>query len=83
MLQLFSRHVIENPGDRFKKVSCRTLKSGWPSSDSSWQCYYMLGTTTKLSMPFQVWKEMSCLGIGLTVTEIIIKKGQKQDLINI
>ena len=29
-------------------------ESGWPSSDSSWQCYYMLGTTTKLSMPFQV-----------------------------
>ena len=27
---------------------------GWPSSDSSWQCYYMLGTTTKFSMPFQV-----------------------------
>ena len=29
-------------------------ESSWPSSDSSWQYYYMLGTTTKLSMPFQV-----------------------------
>ena len=29
-------------------------ESGWPSSDSSWQYYYILGTTTKLSMPFQV-----------------------------
>ena len=29
-------------------------ESGWPSSDSSWQCYYMLGITTKLSMLFQV-----------------------------
>ena len=29
-------------------------ESGWPSLDSSWHCYYMLGTTTKLSMPFQV-----------------------------
>ena len=55
-------------------------ESSWPSSDSSWQCYYMLGTTTKLSMP-------SCSGvvvtleifslIGLTVTEINIKKVQK------
>ena len=37
----------------------------WPSSDSSWQCYYMLGTTTKLSMPFQV------LGVVVTLSEIL------------
>ena len=29
-------------------------QSGWPLSDSSWQCYYMLGTPTKLLMQFQV-----------------------------
>ena len=74
MLQLVSRHVIENSGDRFKKVSYGAPESGWPSSDSSWQCYYMLGTTTKLSMPFQVLKEIFFLGLGLTVTEINIKK---------
>ena len=44
-------------------------------SDSSWQCYYMLGTTTKLSM-----SSFERLGLGLTVTEINIKKVQKQDL---
>ena len=38
----------------------------------------MLGTTTKLSIPFQVLKEIFFLGLGLTVTEI-----QKQDLKNI
>ena len=46
----------------------------------------MLGTTTKLSMPLQVlglWlhlEEIFFLGLGLTVTEINIKKEQKQDL---
>ena len=82
---MVSRHVIrvENSGDRFKEVSYGVPESGWPSSDSSWQCYYMLGTTTKLSMPFQVLKEIFFLGLGLTVTEINIKKVQKQDLKNI
>ena len=62
-----------------------------PSSGSSWPYFthnhYMPGTTTKLSMPFQVlllWfnntLEISFLGLGLTVTEINIKKVQKQDL---
>ena len=55
-------------------------ESGWPSLDSSSQCYYMLGTTAKLSMPFHVWKEIFFLCLGLTVTEINIKKVQKQDL---
>ena len=86
MLQPVSRHVIENSGDRFKKVSYGAPESGWPSSDSSWQCYYMLGTTTKLSMPFQVlglWlhlKEIFFLGLGLTVTEINIKKSTETRL---
>ena len=48
---LVSRHVIEKSGDRLKKASYGAPESGWPLSDSSWQCYYMLGTTTKLSMP--------------------------------
>ena len=52
VLQLVSRRVIENSGDQLKKKpSYGALESGWPLSDSSWQCYYMLRTTTKLSMP--------------------------------
>ena len=43
----------------------------------------MLGTTTKLSTPFQVLKEIFFLGLGLTVTEIKHQKVQKQDLENI
>ena len=43
----------------------------------------MLGTTAKLLMQFQVLKEIFFLGLGLTVTEINIKKLQKQDLKNI
>ena len=47
--------------------------------------YYMLETTTKLSMLFQVlvlWLHLKeiFLGLRLTVTEINIKKVQKQDL---
>ena len=48
--------------------------------------YYMPGTTTKLSTLFQVLVlsrvtlEIFFLGLGLTVTEINIKKVQKQDL---
>ena len=36
-------------------------------TDSSWQCYYMLGTATrsKLSMPFQVLGLLIFLGLGL------------------
>ena len=51
--------------------------------------YYMPGTTTKLSTPFQVLHgvvvtlEIFFLALGLTVTEINIKKVQKQDLKNI
>ena len=73
-------HVIENSGDR---LLYGAPESGWPSSDSSWQSYYILRTTTKLSIPFQVLKEIFFLGLGLTVTEINIKKVQKQDLKNI
>ena len=40
----------------------------------------MLGTTAKLSIPFQVLKEIIFFGLVLTVTEINIKKVQKQDL---
>ena len=76
-------------GDWFEKVLYGAPESGWPSSDSSWQCYYILGSTTKLSMPFQILglylylKEIFLVGLGLTVTEINIKKVQKQDLKNI
>ena len=37
-----------------QEIGFITPESGWPSSDSSWQRYYMLGTTTKLPVPFQV-----------------------------
>ena len=66
--------MIENPGDRLKKASYGAPESGWPLSDSSWQCYYMLGTTTKLSMPY--FTSFERLGL---VTEINIKKIQKQE----
>ena len=52
-LQLVSRHVIEVQEIGFKKFGTE-LRRGWPPADSSWQCYYMLGTTTKLSVLFQV-----------------------------
>ena len=45
MLQLVQSSCDRNSGDRFKKVSYGAPESGWPSSDSSWQCYYMLGTS--------------------------------------
>ena len=69
MLQLVSRHVI-----KIQKIgfSYEALESGWPSSGSSWQCYYMLGIITKLSMQFQKYS-----------SEININKVQKQDLKNI
>ena len=87
---MVSRHVIENPEIGFKKfgtelwrvVGLHQILAG----NDTHVNYYMLGTTTKLSMPFQVlvlWlhlKEMFFLGLGLTVTEINIKKVQKQDV---
>ena len=39
----------------------------------------MYGTTTKLSILFQVLKEIFFLGLGLTITEINFKKVSKQD----
>ena len=44
--------------------------------------YYMLGTTTKLSMPFQVlglWLHLKEI-LGLAVTIINIQKVQKQEI---
>ena len=52
MLQLVSHHVIEI--HMIQEIGFITPESGWPSSDSSWEYYYVLGTTTKLSVPFQV-----------------------------
>ena len=64
--------------DRLKKASFGAPESGWPLSDSSRQCYYMLGTTTKLSMPS--FSSFERLGLGLTVTEINIKKSTETRL---
>ena len=64
-----------NSGDWFYGAP----ESGWPLSDSSWQRYYMLGTTTKLSMLYQVLglylhlKEILFIGLSLTVTEVNIR----------
>ena len=52
-LQLVSRHVIEVQEIGFKEFGTE-LRRGWPPAGCSWQCYYMLGTTTKLSVLFQV-----------------------------
>ena len=59
-----------------------------PSSGSSWLYYYMPGTTTVTvnaisSSGVVVTLEFLLRLIGLTVTEINIKKVQKQDLKNI
>ena len=37
----------------FKKFGTE-LRRGWPPADFSWQCYYMLGNTNKLSVLFQL-----------------------------
>ena len=66
-----------------QEIGFITPESGWPSS---WQCYYMLGTTTKLSVPFQsngviVTLERNILHcLKSTVTEINIKKSTETRL---
>ena len=67
-----------NSGDWFQKVWYTAPESGWPL-DSSWQCYYMPGTTTKLHVnailsSWVVVALKSPLGLGLTVTEINTKE---------
>ena len=52
-MQLVSHHVIEVQEIGFKKFGMGFWR-GWPPADFSWQCYCMLGTTTKLSVLFQV-----------------------------
>ena len=85
MLQLVSRHVIENQEIGFKTFSAELQRV----VGLHWQCYYMLGNTTKLSMhavsSSGVVVILAFLGLGLhvTVTEISIKKVQKQDLKNV
>ena len=34
-------------------VSYRAPESGWPSSDSSWQCHYILGTIVNVVLSFE------------------------------
>ena len=55
----------QNSGDWFYGAP----EGGWPSSDSSWQCYYMLRTTTKLSVPFQAsllyYSYLVCILFGM------------------
>ena len=83
-LQLVSRHVIEVQEIGFKTFGTE-LRRGWPPVDFSLQCYYMLGNTKKLSVLFQlrsgvvVTLKIFFLGLGVTVTEINIKKVHKQE----
>ena len=50
---IFTSHVIEVQEIGFKKFGTE-LRRGWPPADFNWQCYYMLGITTKLSVLFQI-----------------------------
>ena len=68
----------------FKKFGTE-LRRGWPPADFSWQCYYMLGNTNTLSVLFSVLFQLSSgvvvtleRNIGVTVTEINIKKVQNK-----
>ena len=64
------QYVIELQEIGFKKFGTE-LRRGWPTSDSSWKCYYMFGITTKFSMSFQVLKEIFFLGLGLMHLSIV------------
>ena len=85
-LQLVS-HVIEVQEIGFKQFGTE-LRRGWPPADSSWQCYYIrLEPLLNCQCYFKFWGCTVTLEIFLrlcvTVTEINIKKVQKQDLKNI
>ena len=49
----WSSYLIEIREIGFKKFGTE-LRRGWPPADFSWQCYYMLGNTNKLSVLFQL-----------------------------
>ena len=81
--------MIEVQEISFKKFGTE-LRRGWPPANFSWQCYYMLGNTNKLSVLFHLssgvivtLERIFFLGLGVIVTEINIKTVQKQDLKNI
>ena len=80
--------MIEVQEIGFKKFGTE-LQRGWPPAGFSWQCYYMLGNTNKLSVLFQlssgvvVTLERNILRLkrlGVTVTKINIKKSTKTRL---
>ena len=54
MIEMVSKSVVQSS------------RSGWPSSDYSWQCYYMLGTT-KVRGPNLGHFFSSCLPINGTL----------------
>ena len=69
-VQLVSRHVIKNSGDRFKKFRTelwRVVGLHQILAGNVITCFS--GTTTIKSKPFHVWKEIFFLDLGLTVTE--------------
>ena len=77
--------MIEVQEIGFKKFGTE-LRRGWPPADFSWQCYYMLGNTNKLSVLFQlssgvvVTLEIFFLGLSVSVMKINIKKSAKTRL---
>ena len=77
-LQLVSRHVIEVQEIGFKTFGTE-LRRGWPPAD-------LPGNVITWFQVLVLWlhvKEIFFLGLGVTVTEVNIKKLQKQDLKNI
>ena len=84
MLQLVSRHEIENQEIGFKKFGMelrRVVGLHQILAGNVITCLEPL-----LNCRFKFWccgYTLFFLGLGLTVTEINIKKGQKQDLKNI
>ena len=56
--------MIEVQEIGFKKFGTELLR-GWLPADFSWQCYYMLGTTTKLSA-------VSSFGVVVTLERNIL-----------
>ena len=86
MLQLVSHHVIEIQEIDFKECGTELRRVLGLHQIQAGNVITCLEPLLKLSMPFQVlglWlhlKEIFFLGLGLTVTEVNIKKIQKQDL---
>ena len=77
---MVSHHVIENQEISLKKFPTELQSIVGLHQILAGNVITCLEPLLNLSMPFQVLKEIFFLGLCLTVTEISIKKVQKQDL---